>query len=772
MEENIASARMTKNKVTFREKTNSLAVAIFEHDTSRELDPQLHSHAVVINTTKRKDGKWRALNNDEFYKNKMLAGAIYRAELAKKIRKLGYEVEVKTKDGQFELKGFDQDHLDHFSKRRQQILADENYQKFQTAKSAAVASVNTRKAKKDVDRAVIRKLWKEEAKKLGMKLEVPESENLSAKGEAEFKRECVSFAIEHMSERRSVFPKEELLRPAIEKAVGRIGIKKIEAEIEQRIKDKEIIVAPGGMYTTEKARKMEQSILDVADRGAELYRPILDHEDAVKEIQIRDKVVKKGGGFGYKDDQKSAIETVLTSKSMVTGIQGFAGTGKTFALDTIRDIAESQGLEVRGFSNTATATKLLSDDAKIQKAQTIAMFLAKKIDLDEFSKPQLWIVDEASMLGTKQADRLLKKAEKLNARVIMVGDKKQLPSIEAGKPFTMLMDRQKMRTATMDQIVRQKDLSLKEAVYKVIEDSPREKDRLKALRDSLDLIKKDVHQVEDRNVRLKAVSQEYMRDPSESLMITGTNADRKELNNQVRGTLRSQGELQGDELESTVLVSKSPTKAEIEDTRTYIEGDVVRFGKNYRSLGLEKGEYLTVKSVDLRLNEVTLQKECGSEVKWSPWKHGKVEIYSSEQRGLQVGDKIRWTRNDHKLRRRNGEAAKIVSIDEKMKIATVEVGQNGRKTTQKLDLKSEKHWEHGYASTIFSAQGKTIDKVIIHVDTDQKLVMGHEAWYVAISRAKNQAVVFTDDMEGLPKVIKRKMAKESALDAIEKGKSL
>ncbi len=175
-----------------------------------------------------------------------------------------------------------------------------------------------------------------------------------------------------------------------------------------------------------------------------------------------------------------------------------------------------------------------------------------------------------------------------------------------------------------------------------------------------------------------------------------------------------------------------------------IRAMLVRFGREYQKLGLAKGEYLVVESVDCEQNLVKLRGEGGKGVSWQPWRHKKVEVYEAEQRDLRVGDLVRFTRNDRERGWKNRETGRVVEVDEAKSTVLVETELvQGHLTRHRLDLGKDRHWEHGYASTIFSAQGRTTDEVLIHIDTSQKQVMGHEAWYVAVTRARSSLAVFT-----------------------------
>jgi conjugative relaxase-like TrwC/TraI family protein len=122
LESRYAQARITTSEGRQHIHTGNITAAVFQHETSREQDPQLHSHCVVINATQLADRTWRNLTNEEITRNQKLLGEIYQNELAYRLRQLGYEIEPRA-NGQFELKGYDQRSLDTFSTRTHQIEA-------------------------------------------------------------------------------------------------------------------------------------------------------------------------------------------------------------------------------------------------------------------------------------------------------------------------------------------------------------------------------------------------------------------------------------------------------------------------------------------------------------------------------------------------------------------------------------------------------------------------------------------------------------------------
>jgi ATP-dependent exoDNAse (exonuclease V) alpha subunit len=185
----------------------------------------------------------------------------------------------------------------------------------------------------------------------------------------------------------------------------------------------------------------------------------------------------------------------------------------------------------------------------------------------------------------------------------------------------------------------------------------------------------------------------------------------------------------------------------------------VRFERAYRSIGVEKGGYYTVKGINREACTVELTDGGGRSLAWQPDRMTRVEVYQQERRELALGDQIRWTRNDRSEQRQNGHVGRVVRLNDVHAAVMVD----GK--VQDFDLRSWRHWEHAYASTVHAAQGRTADAVVLHIDSERSQVVGHESWYVALSRARDGIRVFTDDVARLPEVIQKSMAQQIGLEA-------
>ena len=318
--------------------------------------------------------------------------------------------------------------------------------------------------------------------------------------------------------------------------------------------------------------------------------------------------------------QKAAVTLILSAKDRVVGVQGYAGTGKTTMLNSARTLAEKKGYRMVGLAPSASAVQTLATEAGIE-SETLQRFLARNAGVGEgrltkkgacevrgaFSKTIL-VVDEGSLASTVQARDLLRIANELRIpRVVLVGDAKQLDAVDAGKPFAQLQAAG-MKTATMDEIMRQRDSALKEAVEASLAgDIGRAFEKLGA----------KVAEVKADNIA-GAVAARWLRLSPEARESTGVMAPSHELRQAINGHIRErlarEGRLHGPSMETERLVSKGYTNAEKALAGNYAKGDVVAFHRPYKRLGVEKGDERRVAGVDHKAGAVRLEGKHGGTV--------------------------------------------------------------------------------------------------------------------------------------------------------------
>ncbi len=387
LEANAANTRVTVNGVRHLEGTGNLVIARFNHDTSRELDPQLHTHSVVMNLTQRGDGHWRSLDSRALYRLKMLGGAIYRAALARGLRALGYAVERTHQDGRFEASAVPPGVMKAFSKRREAIEAALEKSIRPDAKAAEQVTLNTRPYKRERERDILRGIWREAAREMGFEAQRVVAEHRKVRGErraggpeersvagndrtplegrdlseaslrdergaGEVAREAVRFAAAKLGERESVFTEDNVVLEALNHAMGEVTLEEVQTAIREAAEDRALVSArldERAAWTTPQALYLERSNIALMREGQGAVKPLYGRSSLQPILDER----------GLTEGQWAAALMALTTSDRIVGIQGYAGTGKTHLLKTVGKLAAKRGVELRGLAPSAAAAKLL-----------------------------------------------------------------------------------------------------------------------------------------------------------------------------------------------------------------------------------------------------------------------------------------------------------------------------------------------------------------------------------------------------------------------------
>lgn len=758
VETNFSQARQTKNGITEKINTGNLVIAKFQHSTSRELDPQLHHHCVLMNITQRQDGQWRALSNEKLYENKMLIGQVYRNELSKNLKDLGYEIKSDSK-GLFEVQGVDQKILDHFSQRKEQIKAkvqelkkSGKYKNISEGKLKEIATLGSRVAKRDVDMNVIKESWKERLQEQGFskeqlleKIEKTTEEKTQNQNETRNNEyDFIRLASKIINEEESTFTKEEALKTAGKLSVGEQRIGDLEKAFSELQKDKEIVCLKENTYTTPAMKKIEHEILNKVKNGQGKVQAISTKEEIEKNIS-RFEALK---GFNLTSSQKKAVSHILASQDSFIGVRGDAGTGKTSMLSAAKEQLQAQGWRVLGLAPTGKAAFEIQQAAGIP-SQTIDSFLLENKGQFENSKQmkQIWFIDEASMLGSKKLHATFFLAEKANARVVLLGDTKQLQSISAGKMFAKLQENG-MKTVFMSDIQRQT------GEYKEIVINISQKKIDKAF-EKLEL-KNKINEISDRQKRLKEIVKEFLNSKQNTVIVTARNTDRNELNSAIRQQLQKTGKLGKEEHAFKVREPKNISPIQKHFAQSFNTGDLIIANKA-GIFGSRAGSEGKVISVDQENHKITVQVN-GKEHVINLKKHGSLlSLYEEKQHSFAKNDRVVFGKNDRSLELKNGQVGKILSVQKDGR-AVIQIG----KSELKINLQTQYNYlNHGYAVTDHKAQGQTTQKVIYHADTT-KGVNFNQA-YVAITRGKQDLRIFTDSKEGLKEQMKVEQEKTSTL---------
>ena len=581
-------------------QTDDLLWATFTHDTSRELDPQLHTHCVLMNMTEDSSGEIKTIHNEVLYNNKMFLGQLFRNQLAQEIKNAGYAIEITDrKKGFFEIRGVGENVLAAFSKRSQQVReelkglrqlefkdisrdrleswakdrikqfsetpdyqqildaeieklsnsTDKVYESFSDAELAAIATTNSRVAKRDVSKEHVNNLISKTCSTLNTSLEEiynkAISESKKPLGLQPAPEELLKSAVQGLTEGQSTFSKHNVIAQAMkmgmgycsyhdfitsfEKLVGegeisKLGTVRTRASEQEVFSSKEMIgVEKSVMELCKNTRGLSSinveltttnKFIEDTDISLKLQKTLkLDEKNRqkadvkfnamlskIKEDPIKSRLIelrndalknhKKGFsylvelskknpdlyqyfekfGYGFTPGQKDALRLITTTKDCFSIIQGDAGTGKSFSMLYAKQLLEKNGFFVRGLAPTGKAATGLASSANIDQDNcgTIDSFLNPNAPRSE-GKPgrEVWIVDEAGMCGSKKFLKLMEEAQRCQAKLVFVGDRKQFASIEAGRMFSELQDKAGIDMVVMPDVMRQKTEQTKDIVKSI-----------------------------------------------------------------------------------------------------------------------------------------------------------------------------------------------------------------------------------------------------------------------------------------------------------------
>ena len=453
-------------------------------------------------------------------------------------------------------------------------------------------------------------------------------------------------------------------------------------------------------------------------------------------------------------EQAEAAALTLTTTDWLTSIEGRAGAAKTTTVGALNDFAESAGYGVRGFAPTTRAVKALSEAGL--ESRTVASLLASP--LPDRAPNELWIIDESSLLGTRQMNALLRKAREAEAgRVVFVGDQRQHHAIEAGRPIQQ-MQQAGMPVVRLETIRRQLDPGLREAVTLASRGE---------IGEAIALLEQQgrIREMVDPNARHATIAREYLaayEAGEKVLVVSPANDERRQLNAAIRAALKQRGHLGSGEREQIVLVNRALTRAQRKRAQSYEVGDVLRFRRGSARLGIDRGSYARIEAIIPERNQLVVRDESGKAVSYDPSRLSGVDIFHQERRVLGAGDRIQFRAPDRALGVANGEFATVIAIDDrKARLRS----DNGRELSAAVDRL--KHIDYGYASTSHSSQGATVDRVIVNIDTARSAeLVNRKQFYVSISRARHAMSLYTDDRARLDSAVGRNREKSIALERL------
>jgi hypothetical protein len=702
--------------------TGNMAWAEFIHTTSRPVDglpdPQLHAHCFVFNSTwDEEERRWKAGQFADIKRDAPYFQAAFRVRLANRLQDLGFGVERKRDD--FEIAGIPADVLKRFSRRTALIEKKAEELGISDPERKAELGAETREKKGSaLSWELLRKEW-------NARLTGKERDALAAvhRRERVFARPergeglAVDHAINHSFVRESVVPERKLLTEALKRGIGSVTVEGVTSEVQERplIRSE---VAGRKMATTKEMLALESRLIDFARQGRGRFRPLGDPNRSCS----RD---------WFNDGQKAAVRHVLGSRDRVMIIRGIAGSGKTTLVQEIGEALAEAGRPVVALAQSVKASReVLREEAGFANADTVARFL-KDQEMQESARGGVILVDEASQLGTRDMAKVFDVADAVSARVILVGDRRQHRSVTAGEPLKLLEENAGLRVAEVTEILRQEG-DYKKAAQALSEGLIEE--AFKEL-DKLGWIKQVPDGDRDKQLAtayLAAVSEKKKGgQPKSALVVSPTHVEGDRITQAIRDGLKAQGKL-GKERLVEAWAPAHLTDAQKADPTEYEPGDLLQFYQN--APGYTKGTRLIV----------------GEGVKPPTELANRFEAYRATRIALAAGDRVRVTAGgktkDGKHRLSNGLLLTVQGFTKQGDI----VVDHGWVIDRDFG-----HLTHGYVVTSHASQGVTVDKIFIGMSSESFPATYQRTAYVAVTRGREQAQIFTDDRKELLKAISR-----------------
>lgn len=803
-EKHFAQGRTYENRRDTPVQTGNLVYALFAHDTSRALDPQAHVHAVIANMTRMPNGDWRSLHNGQLWRNNTVLGSAYNAALRQEIEKLGYKVELAGKHGSFEIVGVPKEVRDSFSQRREAILVKAAELGTVTHKGMDKITTNTRDPKLNApeNRALLAR-WQEQAATLGYdpRTTIQAAAATLSGPQGAFKRGmqavvglmttldrarellrdgkdpllgatttklglsveartqlAVASAIRHLDQREAAFGVHQLTKTALDQGLSGVTPEGIAGRVGQLIRSEQLV--PGvsdradkqvTMLATRDAIRTEQSILANIAHGKGVSEPLITPNFAAEVLR------GAAGAQELNAGQLTAATSIISSGDRIIAVQGIAGAGKSTMLGTAARVLENYGKTVLGLAFQNKMVGDLAHGAGI-KAQTLASFLmpyermfaendraglgAARKDM----RGSVVIVDEASMVSNRQMASLTRIANFLQLdKLVLVGDRQQLLSIDAGKSFAVAQS--SASTARMDHNLRQRTDQMRTVAG--LANRGQAGEALKVLGSAVISTPDRVAETSARWLALPLDERER------TMILTSGRETRGALNLAIQAGLKAEGSLTGAATKLTVVEHVDRTREDLRQARNYIPGLSLSLWGDEKSLGLKRGEYKILKSI--KGDRIQLERD-GKKIVIDPKRlspsrrEDRMTIFATKEIVLNEGDKIRWTANDKNRGLHNSALGRVLTIDSKG--ITIEAAD---KSIVRLaqDDPMLRRLDLAYTLNMHMAQGVTTDKAIIVMGSGERFLANQRLFNVGVTRARDGVSVITDDQTKLARQLGR-----------------
>jgi len=587
IQDTVARTRRGHNGL-IHEEIVGLVGATFQHCSSRALDPQIHTHCLVANIAPRTDLSWGTIESKYFFSWQKAIGAIYRSSLSRCLREIGYEIEEVAEQEHFEVRGINKRISEHFSKRKQAILAAMKSLGVERAASKAgdFIALNTREKKQDIGRSELLKTWKTELSSLEYSSEYFSSLRSERK-------ECVpeslplQYILSELVAKNAVFKLKDIYEVVAKEAQYKyIPFNCIEDTVKQLLNSAELVLlenhkANETFYTTKSMLQAERNLISIATRlnAEQTYK--LNSNDIDNAIKSQEGCL----GFELSKEQIDAIHSVCQSGLDI--VQGKAGAGKSIAMSSMRLAYERNNIKVRGATVSRKASLQLENDTGI-KSSTITSLLGElKRTPSKFANTVI-LIDEAGQIGSLDLLKLMRLVDSVNAKLILLGEQEQTDAIEHGGSLRYLSD--KFGCRRLSTIRRQNEAWARHAVNQLRSGNARG-----ALRDfcSRGLLNIEANKDEAQE-KLVNKWQSYveLNPTKESMILTQSWREAISISNIIRKRYKDKGILGTEDITVECVISNRTVPF------AFAKGERIRFTKNDYSRNFTNGALGTITEIE------------------------------------------------------------------------------------------------------------------------------------------------------------------------------
>ena len=740
--EAFAATRIRKRRMDRDRFTGNVVAALFAHDTSRELDPHLHTHCIVFNATfDSVENRWKALQNYELLRARNFARNVYYHELARELRAAGYRVRNDAR-GDFRIEGVSQELCDRFSKRHAQIdkslkkllaekpeLGEANIQKLR----AMLAENDRARKQKSVNRDQLRILWESQLthdERIALRQIKQRSEQAVTHPNPIGLTEAVQWAEDHLFDRKSVVLECQLWQEALGRARGEgFSVAELKEFTERR------------NYVRNEHRANEITLREVLLREMEIVQTVKAGLDECYPLVWKPRPANPK----LDQEQRKALADLISSIDRVSLFRGGAGTGKSFVL---RELVEQIRFGGRGVVVLAPQRQQVveMEAADFPSPMTVTSFLLKR----ELAEGTVVVVDEAGQIGGKQMLDLIRLVCERNARLVLSGDTRQHGAVEASDALLAIERHSGVRPVELHKIRRQDPALGKNACQRASIRQYRKAVELAAagkLAESFEQLEKMRAVVAcGLGEQADKLADEYVRIVGQSataVVVSQTWDEVHRVNAKVREALKAKGLIGATDTAVQILDRLDLTSAQKRDERFYPSDGVVVFNQKVR--GAQPGT--TGKLGDITTAGILIE-VAGRFVTVPNKLLDKISVCRLRELPVAENDRLHLKANRNLAgggRATNGELATVKSVraDGDIELADGRV----------LD-KHFREFLPGYAVTSYGSQGKTVDYVLFS-DSTVKAATNAQQWYVTISRGRRGIRIFTPDKEQLRENVAR-----------------